>query len=176
MICMTNSVPVRKARPEDAPELVRLRHAMFRAMAEAGAAGRAQDVDDTSWYPAAQEAIASRITQGTLAAFVIDETPDIHGNEPHSRLSACAVVTLEDRLPGPGFPRGTSGSMSSVFVAPEQRGRGLARAVVTAGLSWLDEMDAEVVDLHATPDAAHLYRSLGFSEARSLALRRLNKP
>lgn len=148
---------------------------MFRAMAKAGAAGRAQDVNDTSWYLAAQEAIASRITQGTLAAFVIDEKPDPNGDDPHSRLSACTVVTLDDRLPGPGFPRGTSGSMSSVFVIPEQRGRGLARAVVTAALSWLDEMKAEVVDLHASPDAVHLYRSLGFSEARSLALRRLNK-
>lgn len=176
MVCMTNSVPVRKARPEDAPELVRLRHAMFRAMAEAGAAGRARDVDDTSWYAAAEEAIALRITQGTLAAFVVDEEPGMSGTDRRSRLLACAVATLEDRLPGPGFPRGTSGSMSTVFVAPKQRGRGLARAVVTAGLSWLDEMGAEVVDLHATPDAAHLYRSLGFSEARSLALRRLNKP
>jgi GNAT superfamily N-acetyltransferase len=60
-------------------------------------------------------------------------------------LLACFVVTLEDRLPGPGFPRGTSGSMSSVFVAREHRGRGLARAVVSAGLTWLDEMSAEVV-------------------------------
>lgn len=149
---------------------------MFRAMAVAGASGRPQDVDDTSWYPAAQEAIASRIAQGTLAAFVIDgEQPTIVGeNQEGALLLACAVVTLEDRLPGPGFPRGTSGSMSSVFVAPEHRGRGLARAVVSAGLSWLDEMSAEVVDLHATPDAERLYRSLGFSEARSLALRRVN--
>lgn len=175
MVNMTDSMSVRKAGPEDAPELVRLRHAMFRAMAEAGAAGRAQNVDDMSWYPAAQAAITSRITQGTLAAFVIDERPEVRGDHQQGRLAACVVVTLEDRLPGPGFPLGTSGSMSSVFVTPEQRGRGLARAVVSAGLSWLDEMGAEVVDLHATPTAEHLYRSLGFSEARSLALRRLNK-
>lgn len=151
---------------------------MFRAMARAGAAGRSQDIEDTSWYPAAQEAIASRITQGTLAAFVIDadESPDPFENHGRARLVACAVATLDDRLPGPGFPRGTSGSVSSVFVAPEHRGRGLARAVVTAGLSWLQEMGAEVVDLHATPDAERLYRSLGFSEARSLALRRVSRP
>ncbi|WP_374199829.1 GNAT family N-acetyltransferase [Arthrobacter sp. SO5] len=113
-----------------------------------------------------------------MAAFVIDgEQPTIVGeNHERALLLACAVVTLEDRLPGPGFPRGTSGSMSSVFVAPEHRGRGLARAVVSAGLSWLDEMSAEVVDLHATPDPERLYRSLGFSEARSLALRRVNHP
>lgn len=149
---------------------------MFRAMAEAGAAGRPQDVEDSSWYPAAQEAIASRIAQGTLAAFVIDdEKSDDRENQERARLLACAVVALEDRLPGPGFPLGASGSMSSVFVVPEHRGRGLARAVVSAGLSWLDEMGAEIVDLHATPDAERLYRSLGFSEARSSALRRVSQ-
>ena len=65
--------------------------------------------------------------------------------------------------------------MSSVFVVPAHRGRGLARAVVTAGLRWLSEKGAEVVDLHATPDAERLYRSLGFSEANSLALRRVER-
>ncbi|MFC3301010.1 GNAT family N-acetyltransferase [Arthrobacter agilis] len=133
-------------------------------MAEAGAAGRAQDVDDTSWYPAAQEAIASRIAQGTLAAFVIDEKPDINGNHQHGRLSACAVVTLEDRLPGRGFLEAPVGRCPLSSWNQSSAGRGLARAVVSAGLSWLDEMNAEVVDLHATPDAAHLYRSLGFTE------------
>lgn len=177
MVFMMDSSLVRKAEPEDAPELVRLRHAMFRAMAEAGAAGRPQDVDDTSWYPAAQAAIASRIARGSLAAFVIDdEKSDVGENHGRALVLACAVVTLEDRLPGPGFPRGMSGSMSSVFVVPEHRGCGLARAVVSAGLSWLDEMGAEVVDLHATPDAERLYRALGFSEARSVALRRVNHP
>lgn len=166
---------MRKAQPNDSFELVRLRHEMFRAMAEAGAAGRPQDVEDSSWYPAAQEAIASRIGQGTLAAFVIDDVkPDASKDHMRVRLLACAVVTLERRLPGPGFPTGTTGSMSSVYVAPECRGRGLARAVVSAGLSWLDEMGAEVVDLHA-PNAAPLYRSLGFSEARSLSLRRIKQ-
>ncbi|WP_196880738.1 GNAT family N-acetyltransferase [Arthrobacter sp. CAN_A214] len=146
-------------------------------MAEAGAAGRPQEVDDTSWHPAAQAAIASRITRGSLAAFVIDdEKSDVGENHGRALVLACAMVTLEDRLPGPGFPRGTSGSMSSVFVTPEHRGRGLARAVVSAGLSWLNEMGAEIVDLHATPDAERLYRSLGFSEARSLALRRVTHP
>ncbi|WP_444826193.1 GNAT family N-acetyltransferase [Arthrobacter sp. H41] len=37
--------------------------------------------------------------------------------------------------------------MSSVFVEPAHRGRGFARAVVSAGLSWLDGQGAEVVDL-----------------------------
>lgn len=175
MVLMMDPVPVRKARPDDAPELVRLRHAMFQAMAAAGAASRPQDTDDTSWYPAAEEAIVSRITQGTLAAFVIDDkAAGVARNHEGAVLLACSVVSLENRLPGPGFPRGISGSMSTVFVAPAHRGLGLARAVVSAGLEWLSKMGAEVVDLHATPDAESLYRSLGFSEAPSLALRQIN--
>lgn len=65
--------------------------------------------------------------------------------------------------------------MSSVFVEPTHRGRGLARAVVSAGVAWLDEQGAEVVDLHATPQAETLYRSLGFAEPASAALRRLSR-
>ena len=179
MMLVTDSAGVREAGPKDAPELVRLRHAKFRAMAEAGAAGRPDVVEDVSWYPAAREAIASRMAEGTLAAFVVEDvrpsaTAEAAGGPP---LVACAVMAIDFRLPGPGpgFPRGTSGSMSSVFVVPERRGRGPARAVVTAGLRWLSEKGAEVVDLHATPDAERLYRSLGFSEGNSMALRRVER-
>ncbi len=74
---------------------------MFRAMAEAGAAGRPQDVDDSSWYPAAQKVIASRIARDTLAAFVVDDDKKlkVSANYERTPLLACAVVTLEDRLP-----------------------------------------------------------------------------
>lgn len=172
---MVDQITVRSAEPCDAPELVRMRHAMFKAMAKAGAAGRPEEVEDTSWYLNAQKAIEDQITRGTLGAFVIDAeaflAPVAGGRRP---LLACALATLEERLPGPGFPHGISGSMSSVFVEPAQRGRGLARAVVSAGLSWLDSKGAEVVDLHATPQAVKLYRSLGFTDPRSLSLRPLS--
>lgn len=147
---------------------------MFGAMARAGVASRPDAVDDESWFPAAHEAIAAGITRGTLGAFVVDAVPKHLNGCGHSLLLACAIGTLEQRVPGPGFPRGISGTMSSVFVEPVQRGRGLARAVVTVALSWLQEKNAEVVDLHATPDAERLYRSLGFSEPRSVSLRRVS--
>ena len=172
-----NEVVVRQAGVGDVPELVRLRHAMFRAMASTGAAGRPEHVEDTSWYPAAHQALEERMRRELLAAFVIDAADDAAdpatGRAEGRWLVACAVVALEERLPGPGFPRGLSGSMSSVFVEPAHRGRGLARAVISAGLAWLDEQGAEVVDLHAT-QAEALYRSLGFAEPASSALRRLS--
>ncbi|MHA7274541.1 GNAT family N-acetyltransferase [Arthrobacter sp. TMT4-20] len=175
IVYMTDSIKVRIADREDAPELVRMRHEMFRSMASAGAAGRPEEIEDTSWYTNAQEAIATQISRGTLGAFVIDAELSSRSSANTSKrlLAACAIATLEERLPGPGFPRGLSGSMSSVFVEPTHRGRGYARLVVSTGLSWLDSRGAEVVDLHATPQATDLYRALGFTEPRSLSLRRL---
>ncbi|WP_240188682.1 GNAT family N-acetyltransferase [Nakamurella flavida] len=105
------------------------------------------------------------LTTGDAAAFVIDAASG-------ETVTACAVATLDRRLPGPGFATGLSGSMSSVFVEPDHRGRGLARAVVTAAVQWLDGAGAEITDIHATPAAEHPYRSLGFARARSTPLRR----
>lgn len=165
---------VRRAGAGDIPELVRLRHAMFRAMAAAGAAGRPDQVEDAAWYLAAGRALDEQMRRGVLAAFVVDAPGPGAGSDSRP-LVACAVASLEERLPGPGFPRGLAGSMSSVFVEPTHRGRGVARAVVSAGVAWLDEQGAEVVDLHATPQAEALYRSLGFAEPASAALRRLSR-
>jgi GNAT superfamily N-acetyltransferase len=169
---------VRQAESFDTHELVRLRHAMFRAMSASGAAGRPEEVEDDSWYQAAEGALVDGTDRGTLAAFVIDavEPPPRGDATSERKLIACAIATLDVRLPGPGFPRGLSGSISSVFVEPAHRGRGLARAVVSACLAWLDAKHVEVIDIHATPDAEQLYRSAGFREARSLALRRMALP
>ena len=165
---------VRQAEPGDVDELVRLRHLMFWAMASAGASGRPEAVEDSSWYPAAREALLDQMRRSVLAAFVVENRSLAHP-EPGvgCPLVACAVATIEERLPGPGFPRGRGGSMSSVFVEATHRGLGLARAVVGAGVAWLDERGVEVIDLHTTPQAEGLYRFLGFGESRSLALRRM---
>lgn len=167
------STIVRQADARDVAELVRLRHAMFRAMAATGAAASPERVEDDSWYPAARAAIADRMARGVLGAFVIDDSGAVTQRPRERGLVACAVATLGAGLPGPGFPRGRNGSMSTVFVEPAHRGRGLARALVEAALEWLDDHRAEVIDLHATPQAERLYREFGFDSPRSPALRRL---
>ena len=165
---------VRAATAADVGEVVRLRQAMFTAMAAAGSAARPELAGDTSWHPAARRDLATGMDANTLRACVVDDPDqdlDAAGSGP--RLIAGAVATLEQRLPAPGFPTGRAGSMSSVFVAPAHRSRGLARAVVEAALAWLDEQGVEIIDLHATPAAEPLYRSLGFTASRLAALRRL---
>ena len=158
---------VRRAEARDAAELVRLRHGMFLAMAERATDDRPREVDDTSWYAAAITEVEQQMSHGVLAAFVVDE------RDGGATLVAAAIATLHRHLPGPAFPRGLRGSVSSVFVEEACRRQGLARLVVSAGLEWLDEQGAELVDLHATPQALGLYRSLGFVERSAPSLRRL---
>lgn len=161
----------RRGDPLDADELIRLRHAMFRSMTAVGVAANPRAVEDNSWYPAAKKALHAHMQAGSLAAFVIDaEARPVRAQDVRP-LAGCAIAALEERLPGPGFPLGCSGWISSVFVEPAERGRGLARTMTMAAMEWLDGQGAEVIDLQATPVAEHLYRSLGFREPASLSLR-----
>lgn len=174
---------VRPATPGDVDELVRLRHEMFRDMAASGAYRRGDDVEDTSWYASARDYVLTGLETGVLIAYVADAAPaDAAPDdaEPPAagspRLTGCAVVSFETRMPGPGTPLGLVGWVSTVYVAPVSRGRGLARVLVQACLDWCEGHGVETVHLHATADAVGLYRSLGFSEIRSTALRRHSSP
>jgi ribosomal protein S18 acetylase RimI-like enzyme len=146
---------VRTARADDAPEVVRLRRVMFAAMT--GRDG-----------PGPWEAEAERLLRELLAGpdpltgvFVVDAED--------GGLAACAVGTVEQRLPSPAAPAGRFGFVFNVCTDPAHRGRGHARAVTEALLDWFAARGVTRVDLHATPEAEHLYRDLGFT-AHSTAL------
>jgi hypothetical protein len=96
----------RRADIGDAPEVIRLRQAMFEAMASAGAAALAAANKD--WHRAGIRERERQLAEGRSAAYVVDASqPD--GPRPASplgQLIACAVSSLDQRLPGPGFPTG----------------------------------------------------------------------
>jgi ribosomal protein S18 acetylase RimI-like enzyme len=154
-------IPVRKAGPDDAAELVRLRRLMFAAM---------HGIDEPgAWEQDATETARRRLVPGpdgepALGAFVVDG--DLPGDD---HLAACAVGSIAERLPAPGHPTGRFGFVFNVCTNERYRSRGYARATTEALLEWFTAQDVTRVDLHATPDAEHLYRALGFSE-HSLAL------
>ncbi|MFI8992589.1 GNAT family N-acetyltransferase [Streptomyces sp. NPDC053542] len=162
-------IEIRQAGPEDAEELVRLRRLMFASMNGSDEPG--------SWEKTATE-IARRQLSGpdpVLGAFVVDAdgaadaggTVDADGTAADGaapRLAACAVGTVEQRLPAPQHPTGRFAFIFNVCTDPEYRGRGYARATTEALLAWLAEQGVSRVDLHATDEAEALYRSLGFAE------------
>lgn len=157
-------IGIRRAGPEDAAEIVRLRRIMFAAMNGRDEPGE-WERDATAM---AREQLAGPEETARLGAFVVaGELP----GAPH--LAACAVGRIEERLPAPGHPAGRFGFVFNVCTDPRYRGRGFARATTEALLAWFARHGVTRVDLHATDEAEGMYRSLGFhshSTALSLSL------
>ncbi|MDJ1137710.1 GNAT family N-acetyltransferase [Streptomyces iconiensis] len=168
-------IAIRRAEPEDAAEIVRLRRIMFAAMngrdepgpweAEATEMARRQLAEAVAAGGAGAAGTGGATGAGTLlGGFVVD------GGEPGApHLAACAVGRVEERLPAPGHPAGRFGFVFNVCTDPRYRGKGFARATTEALLAWFAEHGVTRVDLHATDEAEGMYRALGFNE-HSIAL------
>ncbi|MYT82411.1 8-oxo-dGTP pyrophosphatase MutT, NUDIX family [Streptomyces sp. MnatMP-M77] len=138
--------PVRAATSADAGAITRMRSAYVLS---------APFTDD--WLRLSTDELAPRLTpQGDARAFVVDA--------PDGTLAACALGLISPVLPAPAYPRGQAARVQIAATRPEFRRRGYARAVVTALLDHLaDVEDVTLFELHTSPEAAPLYRELGFN-------------
>jgi len=67
------------------------------------------------------------------------------------------------------FVRGKfSGRINSVYVMPEYRRRGIARALMRATMEWLKRRGCVGVRLNSSEDGLALYQSLGFKPRREM--------
>ncbi|MDF3297350.1 GNAT family N-acetyltransferase [Streptomyces tropicalis] len=141
---------VRRARREDAEEVLRLRQVMIDSMSAAD--------PSTDWHAESLPTLRARLTEpeGDFAAFVVD-----HPGRPGT-LAALVAGTVEYRIGRSGNPRGTVGYVFSVATDPDARRRGYARAGMDALLEWFRSRGAGRVQLTASADGAALYASLGF--------------
>ncbi|MFI7007263.1 GNAT family N-acetyltransferase [Streptomyces sp. NPDC050145] len=149
---------VRRAVPEDAEELVRLRKIMLDAMSPS---------HDVGWQPAAVATLRRLLASpdGELAAFVVD-APDGSGT-----LAACAAGSVHEGLGGPGNHAGLSGHVFNVCTDPRHRRRGYSRHCLEALLGWYRERGVPRIDLLATASGEPLYASLGFERTPAPAMR-----
>ncbi|WP_330340341.1 N-acetyltransferase [Streptomyces sp. NBC_00557] len=142
---------VRRAVPEDAAEVLRLRQVMIDSMFESGGG-------PTDWHteslPVLREKLAD--ADGDFVAFVVD-----HPDRPGA-LAALVCGALEYRIGRAGNPHGRVGHVFSVATDPDARRRGYARACMEELLQWFRERGAGQVDLNASAQAEPLYASLGF--------------
>ncbi|MEU2874017.1 GNAT family N-acetyltransferase [Streptomyces olivoreticuli] len=141
---------VRRAIPDDAPELVRLRRVMLDANHDKPTPGGA-------WVDECEKAFRT-FPDGDrhFAAFVLD-APDADG-----RLASCAGAGLSPRLPGHTSTALWHGEIHQVATDPEYRRRGYARRVTRAARDWLAARGCSSAALTATPDGIGLYEELGF--------------
>ncbi|MEU2924851.1 N-acetyltransferase [Streptomyces sp. NPDC007251] len=142
---------VRRAVPEDAAEVLRLRQVMIDSMFEAGGG-------PTDWHAESLPVLRERLADadGDFAAFVVD-----HPDRPGA-LAALVCGVLEYRIGRAGNPHGRVGHVFSVATDPDARRRGYARACMEELLQWFRERGAGQVDLNASAQAEPLYASLGF--------------
>ncbi|MFD0552966.1 GNAT family N-acetyltransferase [Streptomyces rectiviolaceus] len=147
---------VRRATPDDAEELIRLRQVMIDSVFASGSATGA--ASDTGWHAESLAVVRGKLADpaGDFAAFVVDQ-PGRPG-----KLAALVVGTLDYRIGRAGNPRGVVGYVFSVATDPDQRRRGYARACMEVLLDWFRERGAGSVDLNASAEAEPLYASLGF--------------
>ncbi|MGW0835442.1 GNAT family N-acetyltransferase [Streptomyces prunicolor] len=140
---------VRRAAPDDATELLRLRQVMIDSMAgsDPGTDWQAQSL------PTLRERLAS---DEDFGAFVVD-----HPERPGA-LAALVVGTVDYRIGKAGDPHGKVGFVFSVATDPDARRRGYARACMDELLAWFRERGARRVHLTASTEAEPLYASLGF--------------
>jgi GNAT superfamily N-acetyltransferase len=152
-------IEARRATPDDAAELMRLRGVMLGSMD----GGQPLTGD---WQTSGAAGLRERLTAeaARLAAFVVDR-PDRAG------VAACVVGQVDRRLPGPRDPDGLRGYVYNVATDPAYRRRGFSRACMTALLEWFAGRGVRVVDLRASADGEPLYASLGFVRTEDPAMR-----
>jgi GNAT superfamily N-acetyltransferase len=147
------AIEVRRAKPDDAEALVRLRGLMLEAMGlDIGGA-------EAPWREVALRYFAAGLASPeTFAAFVVDD--------PEAGVVAGAAGHCNLHPPSPKDLSTTRGNLYNVSTEPAFRRRGLARACVIALLDWYrDETDVGQVELHATEYGDALYRELGFVDS-----------
>ncbi|MFF4584183.1 GNAT family N-acetyltransferase [Streptomyces sp. NPDC001388] len=142
---------VRRALPEDAAEVLRLRQVMIDSLAGTSAG-------PTGWQTESLPGLRARLAEpdGGFGAFVVDHP------ERAGALAALVVGTVEYRIGRAGNPHGTLGYVFSVATDPDARRRGYARACMDALLEWFRARGVRQVQLTASAEAEPLYASLGF--------------
>jgi len=79
-----------------------------------------------------------------------------------ARPIGSAGVLLLDWPPSPRDPRGGLGFIYNVYVEPEHRRRGIARATLELLHQWAHERGLGALALHASEDGRPLYEALGY--------------
>ncbi len=136
---------LRTARTRDGVELLGLWALLF----DEGTAG-----PENAWSGHAARWFARVVDDPGNARFPVIE---VDGS-----IVATAIGTLELGVPNPYCARGRTVRLANVVTLAAHRGRGYGTTLVRDVLDWARFIDADRVDVSATPDGRRLYEKLGF--------------
>ncbi|MGW5860790.1 GNAT family N-acetyltransferase [Streptomyces sp. NPDC055239] len=157
---------IRQAAQADVAELVRLRALLFETLGGEyfnPSSGGSGEPGDSSWRDALAVVLKGQLDTEGMRILVVD------GGEG---LAACAIGSVEQRLPGPHLRNGRVGLVIGVVTDPAHRRRGHSRSLIRGLLDWFREREVARVDLYASTEGEPLYRDLGFVDHPDPALYR----
>jgi GNAT superfamily N-acetyltransferase len=148
------SLDIRAANRDDIPALIDAWYAMLVEcdLIESGLV--------ENWRERLQAHFATQMDAGSMAWFVAGDGAALAG-------TACATLSA-----GAGFIyKKPIATLSGIYVRPEFRRRGLARALTKAAIEWCGERGCSVIRLVASDAGRPLYESLGFVPGAEMRLR-----
>jgi len=107
-----------------------------------------------TWKEHARGWFARFVEERATAHFPVIEVAGI--------VAATAIGTLELGVPNPQCLRGRTVRLANVITLPEHRGKGFGTLLVRDVIEWARSIDADRVDLSATPDGQSIYAKVGF--------------
>lgn len=149
-------ITIREALPEDIPEILRQRRAMYEDMnyKDAGA------LDAMAKLSA--EWLANHIADGSFRAWLAcDADCPVAGG----------AVIITPWLAHPYDLECRRATLLNVYTNPEYRRRGIARKIMQTMIDWCKREGLARVTLHASEDGRHLYESLGFEASNEMRLK-----
>lgn len=139
---------VRDARPEDIPDIVRMRGHLWDSFLETMTVAQFPD-----WPDRAASVLADLLQRDTHRFLV--------AADDEGRVVGVVSGLLELRMPGPAWS-GVVAQANDMWVEPEARGQGVARALMDEIVAWARHSGAGKIKLHSTPMAVRAYESMGF--------------
>jgi ribosomal protein S18 acetylase RimI-like enzyme len=141
---------IRAATATDSPQLLLLWASVFND----------DDVDPlTEWKQHAQRWFTCSVEERTTARFPVIEV--------EREVVATAIGTLELGVPNPQCPRGRTARLANLITLPQHRGNGYGTLLVRDVIEWARSIDADRIDLSATPDGQRIYERAGFNMTKA---------
>ena len=155
---MTDPIRIRRATPNDIPEILRQRRAMYEDM----------DYNDESALDAmiatSEPYLATALSNGSFHSWLAyrDENASVVGG------GAVLVSPWPSHAYDLECRRAT---ILNVYTYPEFRRQGIARNLMQTMIAWCKEQRFARVWLHASKDGLRLYESLGFEPGNEMRLK-----
>lgn len=120
-------------------------------------------VEDLSpQVPVWSDFFRDRIAGGSYVGFIA---------ERGDRAIGSGAVLVHVSIPRPGVLSDRAGRVQSVYVEPEERHNGVARAIMERIVVYARESNLISLSLHPSDQARRLYAALGFEVADEMTLK-----